>query len=1077
MKKIFTLLALLCISMAGMAQAVTTRTSAGSPMTYAEFLTLSGTGKHFAIVGASSNTNFCYPNWFGFTANFAGTLTTAYLFDLEDSSTGTGWYNIKRVSDNLYVSAEGGNFNASTKLDFKLVNRRSGDYAAEFSDASLHISLDNAAGNHYNLNTTNLGFRSGTGGYSTYIAYGPFNVVTVKYVDTNDNALQTEETMIVKEGATITAPGIAGFTVDKTSETVTADGTITFTYTEASSYDYSLVVNGAPTGTTISISGNDVTSVSSYSSSDAVAESDVVVTFPTDYSYMTYSVTISGTTITINCEDTRWPINFSKDQKYTRTDRFIQNVRIGNKVFTITNDGLNTPAYRDFTSDVLTVAAGATLVPAIGYQGQWMHGFFYVDLDNDGQFYVANPDHQTAANTEYNGELLSYANQGNALNASNQEMPAFVMPTTPGDYRARFKVDWESTDPGGNPGADVNNVASSNHIIANGGTIVDITLRILPPVDVTYVVVDEDNNELYRATETVGSGETITTLPDAYQQSAFYTYSTVNQTVTTETEITFTATPKTDAPIQFTADATAPVWYFLCIRPTDSRAAYIRYDASATPNVNQVTTNPMDETAMWAFIGNPYTGFQIVNKAAGTSVILGSAVANAEESSGGTTYCSLAAPGSQMMEVWTVSPSSLATNGFFINNEEGQYFNQRSATTNLTYWTSGHDLGSTFVASLPATAYDALIAQLEAYPYGTGLNEYSLVVEGTDYTTMATSVISSMKTQGYSADNLAAAKQLLTGTSINIPAAGFYRIKGNISGTYLASGFASNNKFNMSTATDASTIFYFSGDKLINYGSGLSNGMTAGAWAWVNEDAASAVAFQDGQTNGGYAIQSATAYFYDNGDGTASADRGGSNDGNTRYNNWYLEEVTELPFTISAAGQATIALPTAWEVPTGVTVRYASTEHDGLLTVEDATATAVAANEAVILVGTPGDYTITLAASGETLGSILTSTGGGVSVPAETKAYILALNGENQVVFGLLNDSERDIAGFKAYYISTAAGEAPAFLLFDDGTVTGINAVNAAAQNGAAVYDLQGRRVSNAQKGVYIVNGQKVLVK
>ena len=1066
MKKVFTLLALLCISIAGMAQAVTTRTSAGSPMTYAEFLALSGTGKHFAIVGASSNTQFCYPNWFGFTANFAGTLTTAYLFDLEG---GPVWYNIKRVSDNLYVSAEGGHFDASTKLDFKPVNRRSDDYAPEFSDESLHISLDNAAGNHYNLNTVNLGFRGGRGGYSTYIAYGPFNVVTVKYVDANDNPLQNEETIIVKEGSTITAPGIAGFTVDKDSETITADGTITFTYTEASSYDYNIVVNGAPTGTTISIGGNDVTSMSAYSSPVAVAESDVVVTFSSEYSYMISTVTISGTTITINCEDPRWPINFSKDQKYTRTDRFIQNVRIGSKVFTITNDGLNTPAYRDFTSDVLTVAAGATLVPAIGYQGQWMHGFFYVDLDNDGQFYVANPDHQTAANTEYNGELLSYANEGNALNASKQEMPAFVMPTTPGDYRARFKVDWASTDPGGNPGEDVNNVASSNHIIANGGTIVDITLRILPPVDVTYVVVDESNNELYRATETVGSGETITTLPDAYQQSAFYTYSTVNQTVTTDTEITFTATKKTDAPIQFTADATDPVWNFLCIRPTDDRAAYVRYDASATPNVNQVTTNPMDETAMWAFIGNPYTGFQIVNKAAGTSVILGSAVANASEDNGGTTYCSLAAPSSQMMETWFVSPSSHATNGFFINNEEGQYFNQRSATTNLTYWTGGRDLGSTFVATLPATAYDALIAQLEAYPYGTGLNEYSLVVEGTDYTTQATTIISGLKTQGYTAENLTNAQLMLSGTSLNMPTGKFIKLYNAARNAWI--GAASSGKHPNASSAEEAGIYYVSSDgQIISYAYGKALQNAAGAPCVSNP----------GTAGGTFTISDAgdgTYYFNCGGYLVAWTSESDRNSSPGDYAKFTLTEVTELPFTISAAGQATLALPTAWEVPTGVTIRYASTEHDGLLTVQDATATAVAADEAVILVGTPGDYTITLAASGETLGSILTSTGGGVSVPAETKAYILALNGENQVVFSLLNDSDRNIAGFKAYYISTAAGEAPAFLLFDEGEVTGINAVNAAAQNGAAVYDLQGRRVSNAQKGVYIVNGQKVLVK
>ena len=66
----------------------------------------------------------------------------------------------------------------------------------------------------------------------------------------------------------------------------------------------------------------------------------------------------------------------------------------------------------------------------------------------------------------------------------------------------------------------------------------------------------------------------------------------------------------------------------------------------------------------------------------------------------------------------------------------------------------------------------------------------------------------------------------------------------------------------------------------------------------------------------------------------------------------------------------------------------------------------------------------------------------------------------------------------KAYLNVPASSSARAFVLsFDEGEVTGINAVNAAAQNGAAVYDLQGRRVSNATKGVYIVNGKKVLVK
>ena len=47
-----------------------------------------------------------------------------------------------------------------------------------------------------------------------------------------------------------------------------------------------------------------------------------------------------------------------------------------------------------------------------------------------------------------------------------------------------------------------------------------------------------------------------------------------------------------------------------------------------------------------------------------------------------------------------------------------------------------------------------------------------------------------------------------------------------------------------------------------------------------------------------------------------------------------------------------------------------------------------------------------------------------------------------------------------------------------DGTTTGINAVNTAADTkDAAVYDLQGRRVMQPTKGLFIVNGKKVVIK
>ena len=48
---------------------------------------------------------------------------------------------------------------------------------------------------------------------------------------------------------------------------------------------------------------------------------------------------------------------------------------------------------------------------------------------------------------------------------------------------------------------------------------------------------------------------------------------------------------------------------------------------------------------------------------------------------------------------------------------------------------------------------------------------------------------------------------------------------------------------------------------------------------------------------------------------------------------------------------------------------------------------------------------------------------------------------------------------------------------FGQGT-TGIDAIEAGAADKAATwYDLSGRRVDNPTKGVYIVNGKKVIVK
>lgn len=92
--------------------------------------------------------------------------------------------------------------------------------------------------------------------------------------------------------------------------------------------------------------------------------------------------------------------------------------------------------------------------------------------------------------------------------------------------------------------------------------------------------------------------------------------------------------------------------------------------------------------------------------------------------------------------------------------------------------------------------------------------------------------------------------------------------------------------------------------------------------------------------------------------------------------------------------------------------------------------------------------------------------------------YIMQKTNENKIVF---NKATGAYMPAKRAYLSTNvdASNAPGARLsvvFDDDTTTGIDNVNVNL-NDNKVYDLQGRRVAQPQKGLYIVNGKKVVIK
>ena len=148
---------------------------------------------------------------------------------------------------------------------------------------------------------------------------------------------------------------------------------------------------------------------------------------------------------------------------------------------------------KDKTDLVLTTNPGATLsFSAMDWTGAWMHAYVFVDYNKDKEF-----NQETNNNGTTTGEIVSY-NAYNVSTTSTEDwrditgasvsancgvsasnIPSWTLPANlaAGDYRLRFKVDWNSIDACGD--ADIK---------SNNGCIVDVTLRIELPLAPTYAV-------------------------------------------------------------------------------------------------------------------------------------------------------------------------------------------------------------------------------------------------------------------------------------------------------------------------------------------------------------------------------------------------------------------------------------------------------------------------------------------------------------------------------------------------------------------------------------------------------------
>lgn len=355
-------------------------------------------------------------------------------------------------------------------------------------------------------------------------------------------------------------------------------------------------------------------------------------------------------------------------------------------------------------------------------------------------------------------------------------------------------------------------------------------------------------------------------------------------------------------------------------------------------------------------------------------------------------------------------------------------------------------------------------------------------------------------------------KTAVSGLEQILPTPGFYRIKNygedGTGNAYLIAGTEGRVKFKNGEDTQISSVFYYDGTKLVSYANGLYFGnnntnfmnYSSSVGAEYNiqfesdyrMDGKCFVKFPGGAGNTTNCERYLNCGSVTTEGGEVQTDAGGSvtistTDMRYRYN---IEPVQWLPVMKPASnnGYATIFSPVALALKSNLEAYVAESTENGR--VQMTSVDVVPANTGVILKSYEGVETD--ADNGYVYLQIVSNTDAPesklkgtladeyITPEADTKCYVLATPTDKETAFykAALNQQGNSAFvnnGFKAY-LPVANGTVPARFLFDFGTETGIEDINGAeTETNAVIYDLSGRRVQNAQKGIYIINGKKVI--
>lgn len=580
-------------------------------------------------------------------------------------------------------------------------------------------------------------------------------------------------------------------------------------------------------------------------------------------------------------------------------------------------------------------------------------------------------------------------------------------------------------------------------------------------------------------------------IPDGLKAAApFMNYSyDVDEITAATTEVNVTAT--WNGPFEYGSTLEASHWYFVKMKSSYNLA----YIADGADNVQLPTSRDNSYKYQWAFVGDPFTGFTIYNREAGADLVFGSATHDPNVDSGASTHVNMKAPGTQQEELWTVVESSYATGGFFLKNSAGQALNQRT-TTSVAYWTGGADAGSTFTVTDAENFYEQVASEIIPFFQDPSTVNTNFNISSDGAALMQNKLVEVTMNEFCSQADYETLKQQLE-DNIVYPETGYFRIKSSGSrGRESYIGYGEFSQWGASykglctrdvsvKETDLSTVILLTKQankgvyKMSIQGLNVQNQTTNNQCFPLTAAEGADFTFRIYQPG----VVAITSDFTDQ--GHLHEGNFGPSDGGAVVRWTFSSDASH--WTIEPADVATLTLNEVDGKSYGTTylpfnayflsgVKAYAVKVDG----NNAKFTEVANNEfpagtGVLLISDEGNTSVSVHPTTSGVAAVTDNDLTGHYLAGNVSdALVLNKNGENVVGFYMLN-SGSSLAANRAYLPASALGTGVRALTLVEGT-TGIDAalVNG---NASQVYDLQGRRVMNAQKGLYIVNGKKTLVK